>query len=348
MSQTTSDELVMDEGYESVKLGSIFKYEKKSKRKSSFGNEIGKYNFYTSCDNVKKCDEADYNEECLIIEYNIKASIEIDSCFSCSENNYVIKTPNAKYIYYLFKGNMKILNDGYKGTFIKQLSKEYLSNITLRIPKSQEKIDEWVNKASSQYNAITHKLCEIKELETLEQNIFCEIENNEDCNIVELGNVCSIKYENEIENNEVQSIIFGSGMTNNYISEYSSCNKNIKIKNCGMTSNSCFKALSIIYYFKNNNFTLKSCDECMTDEYLWHYLYNNKDKILNIRKGICFGINIDMFKHIKISIPKNIDLINELEKCFTKLKSLYEDVNNAQELYNQILVQLCEDYIKKI
>jgi len=348
MSRNTSCELVMDEGYESVKLGSIFKYEKKSKRKSSFGNEIGKYNFYTNHDNSKKCDEADYNEQYLIIGYDIKASIEIDNCFSCSENNYVIKTPNAKYIYYLIKSNMKILNDGYKGTFIKQLSKEYLSNITLHIPKSQEKIDEWVNKASSQYNVITQKLCEIKELETLEQNIFCEIENNEDRNIVELGNVCSIKYGKEIEKNEEQSIIFGSGMTNNYISQYNSCNKNIKIKNYGMTSNSCFKALSIIYYFKNNNFTLKSCDECMTDEYLWHYLYNNKDKILNIRKGICFGINIDMFKRIKISIPKNIDLINELEKCFSKLKSLYEDVNNAQELYNQILVQLSEDYIKKI
>jgi restriction endonuclease S subunit len=351
MSQTKSEELVIDEGYESVKLGSIFKYQQKSKRKSSFGKETGKYNFYTHHDNSKKCDEADYNEECLIIGYNMKANIKIDNCFSCSENNYVIKTQNAKYIYYLIKGNINILNDGYEGTFIKKLSKEYLSNITLNIPKSQEKIDEWVDKVSLQYNDIENKMREIKELETLEKNIFCEIENKEDCNIVELGSVCEIQYGQKItnnENNEGQYVVYGGNITNKYMNEYNRDGNTCKIsKNC-MSSNNCVEMLNIKYYLNDNAFTVTCNDKCMTEEYLHHYLYNNKEKILNSGRGICLKIiNNNNFKKIKISIPKNVDIIRELDKCFSKIKELYEYVDEAKKLYEQMIIDLSQDYIKK-
>jgi type I restriction-modification system DNA methylase subunit len=87
-------ELICGEGYELVKMGDISAYLQKSKRKASFGELIGKYNFYTSSDKVQKCDEADYKEECLIIGDGGVANIKIDNMFSCSDHNHIIKTSN--------------------------------------------------------------------------------------------------------------------------------------------------------------------------------------------------------------------------------------------------------------
>jgi type I restriction-modification system DNA methylase subunit len=159
-------ELQIGEGYELVKLGDIAKFMPKSKRNASYGNSSGNYNFYTSSDKVQKCDVADYNEESLIIGDGGGANIKIDTIFSCSDHNYVIKSKYNLYIYYLMKGNMTLLSNGFKGSVIKNISKEYLKNLQVPIPKSQAKIQEWVDKISVPYNEKNEKLYKqyIKEL----------------------------------------------------------------------------------------------------------------------------------------------------------------------------------------
>jgi type I restriction-modification system DNA methylase subunit len=145
-------EIVCGEGYELVRLGDICKFMPKSKRKASYGKEEGKYNFYTSSDKIRKCDEADYNEECLIVGSGGVANIKIDNLFSCSADNFVLKSKYNTYIYSLFKGNMWLLSDGFKGSTLKHLSKEYLQNLQIPIPKSPDKIRKWVDRITTPYN----------------------------------------------------------------------------------------------------------------------------------------------------------------------------------------------------
>jgi type I restriction enzyme S subunit len=167
----------------------------KSKRNASFGQSTGQYNFYTSSDKVQKCDVVDYNEECLIVGDGGVANIKIDKQFSCSDHNHIIKTKYNTYIYYLLSGKIELLSDGFSGSVLKNLSKDYLKNIQIPIPKSQLKIQEWVDKISAPYNEKNVKQTQIKELELFVQNRIREIEENEECDEVELGSICEINPE---------------------------------------------------------------------------------------------------------------------------------------------------------
>ena len=218
--------IVVGEGYELVKLGDICEFMQKSKRNASFGKTEGQYNFYTSSDKVQKCDEVDYNEECLIIGSGGVANIKIDTKFSCSADNLLIKTNCNSYLYSFLKGNMKILSDGFTGSTLKHLSKDYLKNLQIPIPKSQSKIQEWVDKISAPYNEKKTNQIQIKELENFVQNRIKEIGENEECNEVELGIVCEVQDGFEFKNNDLTinktniPLIRATYIENNTFSDY--------------------------------------------------------------------------------------------------------------------------------
>ena len=187
--------IVVGEGYELVKLGDICSFLPKSKRNASFGQPIGKYNFYTSSDKVQKCDIADYNEESLIIGDGGVANIKIDNIFSCSDHNHIITTKYNKYIFYLISGNMNFLIDGFSGSVLKNLSKDYLLNVKIPIPKSKQKIKEWVDKISKPYDKKNENEKLIMKLEQQIRDKIKDIMEIEDCVEVELGSICVINHE---------------------------------------------------------------------------------------------------------------------------------------------------------
>lgn len=135
-------EIQENEDCEKVKIGELCDFLPKSKRKASYGKKEGIYNFYTSSDKVKKCDKADYEEECLIIGTGGLANIHIDKNFSCSADNFIIKSKYNKYIYNLFKSNMSLLLDGFNGSVLKHLSKTYLKDIKIQIPVNKQLIQD--------------------------------------------------------------------------------------------------------------------------------------------------------------------------------------------------------------
>lgn len=130
---------------EKVKLGDVCTFLSKSKRLASFGSERGNYQFYSSSEKVKWCDVADYNEEAVIIGTGGKANVKISSNFSCSADNFIVKSNNIlnKYIFYYLHQNINVLERLFHGTTIKHLTKEGLINV--EIPKiSNEKQQELV------------------------------------------------------------------------------------------------------------------------------------------------------------------------------------------------------------
>jgi len=105
-----------------------------------------------------KCDISDYDEECIIIGDGGVANIKIDKKFSCSDHNYIIKSKYNKYIYYYLINNIKLLEDGFKGSALKNISKSFLNDLKIPIPKTDEKINYWIEKLSLQYNLYLYQI----------------------------------------------------------------------------------------------------------------------------------------------------------------------------------------------
>ncbi|ATZ81082.1 N-6 DNA methylase [Bodo saltans virus] len=127
----------------------------KSKRKAGEGKEEGEYPFYICSDlKLKYFDEADYNEETIIIGDGGNPVIFIDNKFSCSSHNHLLRCNDPKYnwwLYYVICGNMKLLENGFEGTTIRNIKKSYIEDIEIPLPQLSI-----ITKLKHQYEAIQH------------------------------------------------------------------------------------------------------------------------------------------------------------------------------------------------
>ena len=115
----------------------LLKYLPKSKIKAGDGKKSGKYRFFKSgADQSKFIDAANYQGESLIIGDGGTANINhYEGSFSTSDHCYVIQKNiddiDTKYVYYFLKSNLHILEAGFKGAGLKNISKKYISNIQI-------------------------------------------------------------------------------------------------------------------------------------------------------------------------------------------------------------------------
>ncbi len=118
------------------KLSNLFDFLPKSKVKAGDGLDKGKYPFYTSSENQSKyLNEFQHEPGCLVFGTGGKASVHFTtSRFATSTDCITIRPkPQARidagYVFQFFKGNMQVLESGFKGAGLKHISKAYLSNI---------------------------------------------------------------------------------------------------------------------------------------------------------------------------------------------------------------------------
>lgn len=182
------------EGVEYMKLKDICTFQKKSKRSATFGKKKGKYNFYTSGSTIKKCDEVDYINECIIIGDGGCANIYIDSNFSCSDHNYILHNNNdlinLKYLKFYLEVNISLLQNGFKGSTIKNLSKSYVNDLTIPIPSIniQNKIVERLDLLSENNKTLKENINEFKTI----MKYYIE-EHTDSCDMKKFGDICNMK-----------------------------------------------------------------------------------------------------------------------------------------------------------
>jgi type I restriction enzyme S subunit len=351
-------ELIVGEGYEKVKLGDICEFLQKSKRKASFGQKKGEYNFYTSSDKVQRCNVADYKEECLIIGSGGIANIKLDTNFSCSADNFIVKSKNNNYLYNFLRGNMNLLSDGFSGSVLKHISKEYLLNLQIPIPKSPQKIKEWVDKISAPYNEKLSKQAEIQGLEEFVRERIREIELKEDCEDVELSSVCEVQdghkfKDTDLNSNKINVPLIRATYINNktitsFIKEDKKFNKYIVNKGdiifsqVGDVGAICKYEESRFGYNKMNAFRLRGIN--FNQHYLFYYLSSSsfKNKLFSNGSIVKF-IKIPELRSIKISLPKNKKLIQDLEPTFSRIETLQNEVKGAENLYKSLIQELSEE-----
>ena len=341
-------EIVVGEEYELIKLGDICDFLKKSKRNASFGQQTGKYNFYTSSDKIQKCDIADYNEECLIIGDGGVANIKIDNIFSCSDHNHIINTKYNKYIFYLISGNMNFLIDGFSGSVLKNLSKEYLQKLELPIPKSEQKINEWVNNISKPYDKKNENEKLILKLEEEIKDKINNIETTEDCSELEFESLLS--YLPKI-NKYKASDGFNTGLYKFYTSsqdkilyrdDYEFEDMCILIGIGGNPSIHLTSKFSV----SNDVYVIKLKDDKNKEllQFIFYYLKTN----INLISSSFIGSTIkhsskERLSKIKLKIPKDKNIIKDIELLFIEIEKLQLEITESETLYKKLIKELSEE-----
>lgn len=342
--------IIPGDDYKLVKLSDICEFMPKSKRNASFGQSTGEYNFYTSSDKVKKCDIADYNEECLIIGSGGIANIKMDNKFSCSADNFILKSKYNHYLYLFFKGNMDILKNGFIGSTLKHLSKEYLINLQISVPNMELKIKEWEDKFFEIYNERNVKKTQIKELEKYIENKIQEICENEECYELDFDNVLKYvnkknKYKANDGNYEGKYRFYTSSQEKIlFRNDYEFENMYILIGKGGNVS------IHLASYFSVSNdvyvLSLQNNISCNLS-YVYNYLKLNKQVIENCFRGSTIKhLSKPLLSQVKIKIPKNEKLLNKLKMKLEQIQTLQNDFQNLNDSYEQLIKKLNQDAIK--
>ena len=166
------------------KLKELFKFAPKSKMKAGDGANEGNFLFYTSSLVVsKRTDKPQYYEEALIFGNGGGASIHYcDEPFATTSHCYVairkVEHINTKFVYYYFFQNLHLLEKGFKGVGLKNISYKYIENIDIPIfpIEIQNKIVSVLDKANALISG--RKDC-IQLFEDLLRAIFLDMFQND-------------------------------------------------------------------------------------------------------------------------------------------------------------------------
>jgi type I restriction enzyme M protein len=122
-----------------IEVSDLLEFVGKGLRPASFADDSGTIPFIVSSPNQKKCVTADFNLEALVIGDGGSANIHyINGLFSASDHTYILKSMDnriiLKYIYWVIYYNLDIIETGFQGQGLKNVSKKHLQSIKLPIP----------------------------------------------------------------------------------------------------------------------------------------------------------------------------------------------------------------------
>lgn len=349
-------------------LGDLINFEKKSTRNAKYGNETGKYPFFTSSNVISSyIDEPDYDKESVIIgdggvpnvNYGTKFSTS-DHCIVFNSNTDMIKT---KWLYYYFKTNMNIMEKYYSGSGIENISKMRLSSILIPIPSIEiqkeiiEKFDDLSNQKQlliDRQSGITRQMKYYFEMQVKKNEI--EIKNLQEIIKINIGSTPSTS-NNSYWNNGTNVWVSVSELNNNLIPIVDS-KKKITDQAVSEKKPLLVKKGSILMSFKLSigKLGIAGCD-LYTNEAILHvntendelnrYLYYHFMTIpVDNNASGCMGggsLNKEKLKLLNIFIQKDsekqTEIVNYLDNIENKKIFINEEISNIDLLMKDIMKQ---------
>jgi type I restriction-modification system DNA methylase subunit len=361
--------IVCGKDYELKKINDLCNCLTTTKHCTNIGTPQGKYRLYCSSQDKKLyVNFCEVNEYSIILGQGGNFNIHFDKNFTPSKHVCVIQSKEKniellKYCYYIIPQLQKSFITN--GSTISWLNKTNIKDFDIPIPKSQPKITEWVNKISKPYDEKNTKQLRIQELETIVQDKIKHIMENEECDDIELKDICKLKdgYEFHrkdmddrqvfIKNENLPLLKIGSEI-NDYVIINNKYKNFMVIKNDIVISTlgACGKIRKVIVdegYYKHGLLKIMNC--IINKEYLYYYLICILDNVL-IKKltnaSLIGTMKRENLLKLKLKIPKNKKLIEKLEPLFQEIEQLQNDVKQAESLYNQYIKELGEEAIPTI
>ena len=345
--------IICGEGYELVKIDDICEFTKYKSQKPS----DGKFNHYTCSNTIKKCSDGNINGEYILIGTRgtiTEALHYYNGKFGCGDNMLIFNsnTINNKYIYNILLSTKEQIKNYINGSTIPMISLSQFKNIQIPIPKSEQKIKEWVDKISKPYDEKNTKTNKIKELEEYIQNKikdYCE--NEKDIVIKTLGDVSKINYGKRITKTKDEGskyLAYGGGDLMSYkVNQYNRDGVTYKISRDGLSKHNCITKLYGKLFLNDTALSLDTLDDkFVTNIFIGEFLLNKKNYIYdNCTHGTAqLHINIDNLMKLNIQIP-SLKLQKELELTIDEIGKLNDEVKEADILYNQLIKELSEEAI---
>lgn len=259
-----------------------------------------------------------------------------------------------KYTDFYFLSNYdEIFRKTAGGTCQYTINQKTLYDLNIPIPDDPQRIEYWSNIIGEQFELINSSQ---KEIDDIEKKIIGEIQricDYEDCIEKSIDKLCDINYGTRItKNNNIPGNIpvYGGGdisFTTNKLPNRTGFN--ILISRFGM-SEKCIRIKYDDLYLNDNGLTL-NIHNTNLKKYVGYYLLNKNFDIFNLgNKTIIKALDINLFKNYKIIIPKNTQLINNLQPDFDRLEELHEINKNAKTSFDTLISELrneaiteCED-----
>jgi len=347
--------IVCGEGYELVRLGDIAELEN-GKQLDKANIIKGEYPVYSGgLYPIGYHNEYNRNN-CTIIAGTGKCGyVQFDANNFWASQSFTIKSDNLlinKWIFIYCKSQEEFFMNSCKGSVQKFIRAKQFEDLQIPIPKSEDKITEWVNKISKPYDEKNNKQNKIKELEEYVQNKIKDITDNEECDEVELGSIAKINYGKRITKNKDEGneyLAYGGGNLMSYkVNTYNRDGITYKVSRDGLSKHNCITKIYGKIFLNDTALTLDTLDvNIVTNYYIGEILLNQKKYIYdNCTHGTAQKhININNLLKIKIKIPKDKKLIQDLEPTFQEIEKLNDELKEAEILYKQFIKELAEEAI---
>lgn len=343
-------ETVCGEDYELVEMKDLCEF-KKGKQLSKNKFEEGEYpvigggisptgyhDSFNMSENTILCSSSGNNAG-YISRYSSK--VWASDCFAV-----IPKHINDDYMYYMLLALHNSISELQNGSAQPHVYAKDLEKMKIPVPKNPEKIQHWVDKISQPYNEKNEKQTRIQELEKTIQERIQSICDNEDCEEVELGSVCEIFTGKPIEKTKRTGTLYpyyaangSSGFVDEYLFEgkYILCAQDGSI---GATH-----LINCKFYPSNHLWVLKSN---LFHSYLIYLYLKYRTKYDDLISGsVIPKLTKSALSKIKIKLPKNKKLIDDLNPMFQEIEEHQQAVKDADELYKKYIHELSNEAIPK-
>lgn len=346
---------------EEVKFKSLFRFLKKTNLNASAAEEDGKFAFFTSSNIVnKRTNHPVYNQESLVIGNGGSANIHyINTPFSATSHCYIaVKKEyvfNLKYVYYFLYSNIHILERGFKGAGLKNISAKYIEEIKVPLPdlETQNKIVAILDKVQSIINKREEIIQKHDEfLRATFLNMFgiknSQFQHWKDISIGELGKEpkksfrtgpfgSSLKHERFQEEGEVAVLGIDNAVDNIFkwkkrrflsieefgeFSRYQVFPRDVIITIMGTVGRSAVIPKNIGLAINTKHLAAITLDEKKCNPYYLAYSIHSNPYIryqlkTRARGAIMEGFNLTLIKDLKLK-DAPIDMQNKFEQIYVK------------------------------
>jgi type I restriction enzyme S subunit len=250
---------------------------------------------------------------------------------------------NYIYFYWLGRNIGKFIEKQANGSVQKNISKQQLKNLEIAIPINMETIKSELEKLFELHETINkiNNLIEIKEKE-IQKKIKYIIENDE-CEIKLLKDICEIKSGNPINKDKRNGILYPYYAANGisgYVNEYLFDGKYIICAQDG--SIGAIHLVNEKFYASNHTWVLEIKDIHIM--YIYNILKYFVDYKMITSGSVIPKITKQKIGLIKINIPKDKTIIENLEIYFQEIENLKLELHENEKLYKLKIQELFNDF----
>ena len=346
-----------EEGIVVKTLGEVCNFLPKSKRNAKYGKAEGLYPFFKSSMIVNKyVDEADYNEESIIIGDGGEPNVNYGIQFSTSDHCYVLTNKNKlvsnmKYIYYYLYNNLIIMKQLYTGVGIKNISKSNIKNIKIPIPsmERQEEIVKYLDfiyeKSIKTSNEKIAELKQLKEFCVNNQKIFGDNE------VKTLGEICNFQNGKGIKKDRLINgdypVIGGGQQPMGLHNEYNVVENSILCSSSGAYAGFISKYDTKVW--ASDCFSMSPKNNLTDNTYLYYFLKNNQNKIYKFQTGTAQPhVYSRDLQNIKITVPtleRQKEIVDYCEYNDTLIKQLEKEIENNKKQAQQFITSIIKSSV---